>query len=248
MKKLVSLLVVLALTCVFLMSSAFAAGDPQIVVSSVEAAAGDEIVLTVSLVNNPGFTNGKISVTYDEAGLEFVELDTATQDCFDCGIAAMSNGPVMNFVAVQDVTEDIELFYIHLKVKDSAAGDYRVGLTIHLMKNNAEEDLAFTVVQGAVSVGGQSVTPPDTNPGDVPGTGPTEPGQEPTNPVVRPTVPGETLATKPGNAPTTAPGTEQSGQGDDTPRKGGGVYAAVAAVLVGGAAAVVLIARKKRKS
>ena len=234
MKKLVSLLVVLARTCVFLMSSAFAAEDPQIVVSSVEAAAGDEIVLTVSLVNNPGFTNGKISVTYDEAGLEFVELDTATQDCFDWGIAAMSNGPVMNFVAVQDVTEDIELFYIHLKVKDSAAGDYRVGLTIHLMKNNAEEDLAFTVVEGVVSVGNQAGDPPAT-----------EPGEAPTNPVIRPTVPGETLTTKPSQQPTT-PNQGQGQQQEPAPK--GGIYAAVAAVLVGGAAAVVLIARKKRKS
>lgn len=231
MKKLISFLVVLSLTCVFLMSSAFAAEDPRIEVSSAEAAPGDEIVLTVSLVNNPGFTNGKISVTYDDAGLEFVCIDTEIQDVASHGLVAMSNGPLMNFVAIRDIEADMELFHIHLKVKDDAAGDYRVGLTIHLMKNNAEEDLAFTVVQGVVSVSGQSVTPSDPTPGDVPTT-----------------APGSAPATKPGNTPTTAPGTEQSGQGNDTPRKGGGMYAAVAAVLVGGAAAVVLIARRKRKS
>lgn len=246
MKKLVSLVVVLALTCAFLMSSAHAAGDPQIVVSSVEAAAGDEIVLTVSLVNNPGFTNGKIGVTYDETGLEFIRIDTQIPDVASHGLMAMTNGPLMNFVAMQDITDDMELFHIYLKVKDGAAGDYRVGLTIHLMKNNAEEDLSFTVVQGVVSVKGQAGDPPTTDPADP--ADPTEPGQTPTDPVVRPTEPGEVPDTNPGNAPTTAPGTEQSGQGDDTPRKGGGIYAAVAAVLVGGAAAVVLIARKKRKS
>lgn len=234
MKKLVSLLVVLTLTCVFLMSSAFAAEDPQIVVSSVEAAPGDEIVLTVSLVNNPGFTNGKISVAYDEAGLEFVRIDTEIPDVTSHGLMAMSNGPLMNFVATRDIEDDMELFHIYLKVKDGAAGDYRVGLTIHLMKNNAEEDLPFTVVQGVVSVGSQAGDPPAS-----------DPGQTPTNPTLEPTVPGETLATKPGQQPTTP----NQGQGQqEQPAPKGGVYAAVAAVLVGIAAAVVLIARKKRKS
>lgn len=244
MKKLVSLVVVLALTCAFLMSSAHAAGDPQIVVSSVEAAAGDEIVLTVSLVNNPGFTNGKIGVTYDEAGLEFVRIDTGIQDVVSHGLMAMTNGPLMNFVAMQDITDDMELFHIYLKVKDGAAGDYRVGLTIHLMKNNAEEDLPFTVVQGVVSVKGQAGDPPVTDPAD-----PTEPGQTPTVPVVRPTEPGEVLDTKPGYTPTTptTPGPDQTDQGDG-PAPKGGIYAAVAAVLAGIAVIAVLIARKKRRS
>ena len=234
MKKIVSVLVVLALTSAVLMSSAFAAEDPQIVVSSVEAAPGDEIVLTVSLVNNPGFTNGKIGVTYDEAGLEFVRIDTETPDMVSGGVMAMSNGPLMNFVSMRDIEKDMELFYIYLKVKDGASGDYRVGLIIHLMKNNAEEDLFFTVVQGVVSVGNQAGDPPATDPGEVP-----------TNPVIRPTVPGETLTTKPGQQPTTP--NQGLGQ-QEQPAPKGGVYAVVAAVLAGGAAVAVLIARKKRKS
>lgn len=253
MKRIICLLVVMALTFAFLMSSAFAAEDPRIIVSSVEAVGGDEIKLTVSLVDNPGITNGKISVTYDEAGLEFVRLDTASPDTFANGITAMNNGAVMNFVAVQDITADLEFFYIYLKVKDGAAGDYRVGLTIHLMKNNAEDDVVFTVVEGVVSVNSQAGDPPTTgpadnpttNPGDVPTTNPgdtptTVPGDVPT------TAPGDEPTTAPGDMPTTAPGGEQSQQ-EQPPSRMGAVLIVAAVVLVGGVIAAVLIARKKRK-
>ena len=151
MKKVFSILVVVAMLCAFLVPSAFATEEPQIVISSVEAVGGDEIKLTVSLKNNPGITNGKITVTYDETGLEFVKIDTMTMDAFMNGIQAMSNGTSMNFVATADVTADVELFYIYVKVKDTAAGDYKLGLNIELMKNNAEEDVVFTVVEGVVS-------------------------------------------------------------------------------------------------
>lgn len=239
MKKFVSLLIVLVLVSAFVMPSAFAAEDPQIVVSSVEAVGGEQIRLTVSLVNNPGFTNGKITVTYDESGLEFIKIDTETQDVFDNRLMAMTNGPLMNFVATEDVKADIELFYIYFKVKEGASGDFRVGLIINLMKNNAEEDLPFTVVQGVVSVKGQAGDPPATDP-----TEPTDPGQMPTDPVDQPTLPGETQTTKPGQQLT--PDQGQGRQEENAPK--GGVYAVIAAVLTGVGAIAVLIARKKRAS
>ena len=49
--------------------------QPQMVVSNVEAQPGEEVMMTVSLVNNPGITNGKISVNYDQTDLEFVDFN-----------------------------------------------------------------------------------------------------------------------------------------------------------------------------
>ncbi len=254
MKKIVSLLVVLVLASAFLMSSAFAAEDPQIVVSSVEAAGGEEIKLTVSLVNNPGFTNGKITVTYDESGLELIRIDTQTQDVFNNRIMAMSNGALMNFVTTADVKADMELFYIHFKVKEGASGDYRVGLTINLMKNNAEEDVVFTVVEGVVSVKGATGEVPGTQPGDeptnpgedptTPGQEPTNPGDEPTNPGGEPTTPGS-VPTVPGDEPATNPGGGDQTQQPDAPISVG-VLVAVLAVLVAGLGAVLVLIKKRK--
>jgi hypothetical protein len=254
MKKIVSLLVVLVLASAFLMSSAFAAGDPQIVVSSVEAAGGEEIKLTVSLVNNPGFTNGKITVNYDESGLELIEIDTETQDMYENRIMAMTNGALMNFVATADVTADMEMFYIRFKVKEGASGDYRVGLTIDLMKNNAEEDVVFTVVEGIVSVKGAAGEVPGTQPGEDPtspdqnptnpGEDATNPGQDPGNPDAEPTNPGS-VPTVPGGEPATNPSGEQNQQ-PDAPISVG-VLVAVLAVLAA-ALGGVLVLLKKRKA
>ena len=152
MKKLICVLMIVALMAAFMVVSAFAAENPQIVVDSAAAATGEEIVLKVSLKNNPGITNGKISVTFDETAFELVKLNTATMDNFMNGIQAMSNGAVMNFVSPVDVAADVCLFEITLKVLDEAVGEYEIGLNIELMKNNAEEDIVFEVVPGIVDV------------------------------------------------------------------------------------------------
>jgi hypothetical protein len=68
----------------------------------------------------------------------------------------------MNFVASSDFAKDTVFFGIVLKVKDAAAeGTYNVTLNISMVKNNAEEDVEFAVVPGAVTlhtcVGGEPV-------------------------------------------------------------------------------------------
>ena len=172
MKKLISILVVAALIAVCLVANVFAANEPQIIVSSAEALRGDEVVLTVSLVNNPGITNGKITVNYNDNDLELVKLNTATMDNFLNGIQAMSYGASMNFVSTVDVTADVVLFEIHLKVKDTAVGgDYAIGLSVELMKNNAEEDVIFEVVEGTVSVHVCDPVPVAGSPATIPSTG-----------------------------------------------------------------------------
>lgn len=150
MKKLISIFVIVAVLATFLVPSAFAAEEPQLVVDSVSAVAGETITLNVSLVNNPGITNGKISVDYDEAGLEFVafNFDETPRDFYTQENPATAT---MNFIAGKDYAKDGVFFSIELKVKDKAAGDYKVGLSIEMMVNNEEEEVAFEIVEGVVS-------------------------------------------------------------------------------------------------
>ena len=126
--------------------------QPQLVVGSAEAQPGDEVVLTVSVVNNPGFTNGNITVTYDETGLELVDFNY--EDAPE-GFLFLDriDTATMNFATAVDYEQDALFFAIVLKVKDEAAeGKYEVSLTINLFKNDAEEDLEMTVVPGAVTL------------------------------------------------------------------------------------------------
>lgn len=151
MKKLVSILVVAALLGVFLMSSVLATEDPQIVVSSVEAVGGEEVRLTVSLVNNPGITNGNLEVTYDETALELVEIDCETETTWRGMI--MASGKKVSFVNASNTSKDHLMFEIVLKVKEDApGGDHEVGINVNYILNNAEEEIEFTVVPGVVSV------------------------------------------------------------------------------------------------
>ena len=160
MKKILSILVVVALMAAFLVTSALAAeGDPQIVVSSVTASAGETVTLTVSLKNNPGITNGKITIEYDANVLEPVTGTVITAGDLANGATVLSSGYVMNFVAPAGITGDGVLFSVTLKVKADATGTGTVKAVVSKMKNSGA-DVAFTAVDGVVTVG--SNTPEHT--------------------------------------------------------------------------------------
>lgn len=156
MKKLLCVLIVAVLIAVFPGTSASAAEEPRIVVSSTEAESGEEVVLTVSLENNPGLTNGFITITYDEAGLEFVDLNTETDFWNKMSGLAMNNGPAMSFVIPIETTKDGVLCSVTFKVKDRSPGNYQVSVDIDYIVNDATEEIAFKVVPGKVSVSAPS--------------------------------------------------------------------------------------------
>ena len=64
MKKIISLLAVVALVAV-LATAVFAADEVALKIDTVDAAAGDEVVINISMVNNPGLTVGEFKITYD---------------------------------------------------------------------------------------------------------------------------------------------------------------------------------------
>lgn len=155
MKKLISILVVAALIAVFLMFSVFATEDPQIIVDSAAAAPGEEVVLNVSLVNNPGITNGKITVDYDATVFELVEIDVTP--AYAAGFTmALANIPTrnMNFMTVSgNIFGDFTLFSLKFKVLETTAdGDYQVGLTINKLVDDENVTVDFEVIEGTVTV------------------------------------------------------------------------------------------------
>lgn len=154
MKKLICVLMIVALMAAFMAVSAFAAENPQIVVESATAKAGEEVVLTVSLVNNPGISNGKITVDFDNTGLEFVEIDTTPATA--AGFTVAMTNPAqfnMNFLTVADnVTGDFVLFTVKFRVLEDAEGEFEVNLTINKLVDGNNETVEFEVVKGVVTV------------------------------------------------------------------------------------------------
>ncbi len=143
MKKLICVLMIVALMAAFMAVSVFAAENAQIIVDSASAATGEEVVLKVSLKNNPGITNGKIEITYDETAFELVRFDFENE----CTWRGLIDGNIENgqvaFVTTADTNKDHVLCEVVLKVKDEAAGQYEIGVNVLMMKNNAEEDVTF---------------------------------------------------------------------------------------------------------
>ena len=79
MKKVMSILAI-ALLVATLAIGVFAADakEPTLRVDVVEGVAGDIITVNVSIVNNPGITDGKFKVSYDATALEPVIIDPDT--------------------------------------------------------------------------------------------------------------------------------------------------------------------------
>ena len=73
MKKIVSLLAVVMMLSLMVFA-ATANEEPYLVLDQTTAAAGDEVVINVSIVNNPGFGEGILYVSYDETALEPMDM------------------------------------------------------------------------------------------------------------------------------------------------------------------------------
>ncbi len=136
MKKLLAICLSVLLICTAMpFAFATASEEATVVISSVEAKAGDTIDVTVSLKNNPGLVSALIKVGYDANVLELVAKPTPGED-FPAGSFSYSqkltNNPyTINFCnAIADENYTGELFAtLTFKVKDdAAAGSYALTL------------------------------------------------------------------------------------------------------------------------
>jgi len=117
LKKVASFLVVLTIIISFCVPLAFAAGEPTLIVSSTSAAPGDNASVTLSIINNPGFSYAAFNVTCDSG----VTLQSV--ECGDIGTVTLTSHPSGNFyyfVANGTVTGDGVIFTFNIKVNENA--------------------------------------------------------------------------------------------------------------------------------
>lgn len=167
MKKLISLLAVIALVAV-LATAAFATEEPALVVDTVEAAAGDEVVINISIANNPGIVLGEMVLSYDETALEPVDLVpddeddeetlgvqycTFTEDWKWETIFNPKNGFLAFSASKGKLKGDIVMFSLTFKVKEGTQpGKYPVNAVVDFIGDDDGDFIVGTTFTGYVVI------------------------------------------------------------------------------------------------
>jgi len=169
MKKLLALCLTVVLVLAMMpIIGASAAEKATFSVGDVTGAPGEEVTVPVSIDANPGLTFAQVMIGYDAEALEIVNVEKLTL----AGKPASSGPITANPIAVTwadglaDTTETGVIANITFKIKDDAvAGDYTLeveGVQENIFNLNYE-DVAFTTVNGTITVKSGAVEPPVVN-------------------------------------------------------------------------------------
>ena len=141
--------------------------DPTIVVSKVEAEAGQNVSVTVSMKNNPGIVSTKVEVGYDASVLEFVGAEDGDFNVKGYSYSDDTRNPfIINWCWANGDNETTELLAtLTFKIKDdAAAGTYPLTLTYDNEGDIYDVDfntVIFGAAEGAVTVIGDEPDEPD---------------------------------------------------------------------------------------
>lgn len=134
MKKLISLLAVIAMVTV-LATATFATetAAPELVIEDITSAAGEEIVVNLAVVNNPGMTMFEGVISFDTTAFDFVALEAVGGEGWDwmCMVNDKTDSAKFGNIAASagsdPLTGDCTLIKLTLKVKaDVKPGKYEV--------------------------------------------------------------------------------------------------------------------------
>ena len=124
-----------------------AEGAAQMVINSVEAKAGNVVVVEVLLKNNPGIQGIIGRLVYDESVMTLLSVENGTV------LADMDQERNLLWSADAETTEDGVLCTITFQMAENApAGAYPVAFILEDAVNEAEENVQLHVVFGSVTV------------------------------------------------------------------------------------------------
>lgn len=132
--------------------------SPTIIVSSAEAASGDENVeIVVAIKNSPGITSILMNVEFNNSALELTNV-TYNSEIGGIGVpAAGSESPIIIYWAdgFNDVSGNFVFVTLTFKVSDTAeTGNYSIKVVYSPdnIYNSSEEDVKLDIVNGSISV------------------------------------------------------------------------------------------------
>ena len=141
------------------MTPVYAMGVTEITFGEVMAKVGDEVVVPVTIKNNPGIAMFRFRVNYDTDGLELLSIENGS--IITEGTLMDTPEPEKNrvtftwFTVGNNIIGDGEIAKIKFKIKDTARGDYPLEITYlpEDLLNSNREQVPYTVVDGKISTG-----------------------------------------------------------------------------------------------
>ena len=141
------------------MTPVYATGVTEITFGEVMSKVGEEVIVPVTIKNNPGIAMFRFRVNYDTDGLELLSIENGS--IITEGTLMDTPEPEKNrvtftwFTVGEDVIGDGEIAKIKFKVKDTARGDYPLEITYlpEDLLNSNREQVPYTVVDGKISTG-----------------------------------------------------------------------------------------------
>ena len=162
MKKLIAIVLTLALIVACVVPMALAA-DAKIVVSSANAKAGEEVVVKITLQDNPGITSAKLNVAYDSSimTIKSVSVGSAYSGAMTQSQTLSANPYILNYcdglLTVDNTAEDFATITF-VVAEDAATTAAKVTVTYDQadVYNFDEDDVVFEVENATISVEGAS--------------------------------------------------------------------------------------------
>ena len=121
--------------------------SPQLIMGSSKTMAGKEVVVTLSVKNNPGIAGLAVSLKYDESVLTL--KDTENGGLFS-GFTAAKN---FAWDESEDVTDDgVLATYTFIVAEDAQVGNYNIEVLIRSCTNGDLDDVELLTTTGIISV------------------------------------------------------------------------------------------------
>lgn len=158
-KKLLIMLVVLALTASMICAAAYAVtGSFEVEAVNVTAEAGKDVQMTVKVNSNPGVVAAILNIKYDAAKITLKEVSSASflNDEVEVNMANGECTVVLdNALSESDITTTGALLTLTFTVAEGVTGEIAVDLTVVEARNYALASVPVNAVDGKVTIGAQ---------------------------------------------------------------------------------------------
>lgn len=164
MKKVISILLVVAMLCCFMVFTVSADETTTVSGASVEGKTGDNVTMSISIGNNPGYRSYVIVLDYNAEALEVVSVNG--------NVTSNTRNPgkvIVSFASATKVEGNGEMFSVTFKVLGKC-GTYPVSVTVDELYTDGTVAIANTASAGSVVVKhiwvkGETVAPTCTEQG-----------------------------------------------------------------------------------
>ena len=156
-KRFSCLMMALILSFTMMMPQVKAVELTKIVFEDVKCEANDEIIIPVTIENNPGIATFRFRMSYDTSVMSFVSAQKGsalTKGTFTSKVNVEEEHVTFLWYSVEDVTNNGAIAYLKFKVSEDAKGNYPLSVTYleEDLLNTAHESIMFTLEESELQV------------------------------------------------------------------------------------------------